>query len=494
MFTYDGRNFKAVDFAAAASDSYYSSSFSDALMFQNQAVVSGLTPTRAYAFVPWLYRAVCWRANQISRFPFALMSGEDDMTDDSVYESLLKNFKKRLWMIEAQLCLTGSAYELLETNERGRNITPRTLLSYFILPRYDNSGLTFFQFSGMNQVDVPTIIPLDRMLWWWRPNLMSEVMPGPYEAQAALGAASMLYALDSFSAAFFNRGAVPVTIAEVPPNMQPADKEEFQNWINRAVSGVRNAFKILAVRGGIKATVIGSRVRDSEAPELTALQRDNVAVAMGVPPSVIDGRSSDDSNSRSEKVAAITDTIIPEIELIFERYNDQLFSQFDLELVAHPEKLDIMQTVQLEQAQTLKDLTGGKPIMTTDEVRDWLNMEPMAEQAEPEPPAPFPIAAQPIPIPPEQITKALSEWRRETLDHLRSGGVFVLPAAPNVIPDELAVRLNGALENCKTTAEVRMAFERHWPRSEPESELAIATAELRRYNELAGQNDATHSQ
>jgi len=490
MFTYDGRNFKAVDFGAAVNDSWYTSSLSEALWLRNQSVVSGLTPVNAYALVPWLYRAVCWRANQVSRFPFSLMSGEDDVTDQPAYESLLKSFRKRLWMLEAQLCLTGAAYELLEANERGRNITPRTLLSLFVTPRYDSRGLTFFQFSNVNQADILATIPLDRMLWWWRPNFTSEVMPGPCEAQTALGAASMLYALDSFSAAFFNRGGVPVTIAEVPPNMQPADKEEFQNWINRAVMGVRNAFKILAVRGGIKATVIGSKVRDSEAPELTALQRDNVAVAMGVPPSVIDGRSSDDSNSRSEKVAAITDTVIPEIGIIFERYNDQLFSQFDLELVAHPEKLDIMQTVQLEQAQTLKDLTGGKPIMTTDEARDWLNMEPMEEKEKIEPPppvTPFPVQGQPVP--PEQITKALAEWRRAAIDNIRAGGVFVLPSVPNIIPDSLALPINAALENCKAAADVRSAFERHWPQVQPDdglSELRAARITLDRFNELAG--------
>jgi len=487
MFTYNGRNFKAVDFGAAVNDSWYTSNLSEALWLRNQSVVSGLTPVNAYALVPWLFRAVCWRANQVSRFPFSLMSGEDDVADQPAYESMLKNFRKRLWMLEAQLCLTGASYELLEANERGRNITPRTLLSLFVTPRYDSRGLIFFQFSNVNQADIPATIPLDRMLWWWRPNFTSEIMPGPCEAQAALGAASMLYALDSFSAAFFNRGAVPVTIAELPPNMQPADKEEFQNWINRAVGGVRNAFKILAVRGGIKATVIGSRVRDTEAPELTVLQRDNVAVAMGVPPSVIDGRSSDDSNSRSEKVAAITDTIIPEIGIIFERYNDQLFSQFDLELVAHPEKLDIMQTVQLEQAQTLKDLTGGKPIMTTDEARDWLNMEPMEETEKPEPSPPVtPFPTQGQPVPPEQITKALAEWRRASIDNIRAGGVFVLPSVPNIIPDSLALPINAALENCKSAADVRAAFERHWPKPDSElSELRAARITLDRFNELA---------
>ena len=133
--------------------------------------------------------------------------------------------------------------------------------------------------------------------------------------------------------------------------------------------------------------------------------------------------------------------------------------------------------------------------MTTDEAREWLNMEPMPEQAKPEVPppiaVPFPAQGQPvsseIPAQPEQITKALAEWRRETLDHLRSGGVFVLPAAPNIIPDELAVRLNAALGDCKNAADVRSAFERHWPKPDSElSELRAARITLDRFNELAG--------
>src|SRR3990167_4416211 len=103
MFTYDGRQIKSVGFGAAVSDGYYTSSLSDLSWLNNSAVVSNLTPGSAYLLVPWLYRAVNWRANQISRMPFLFeVSGHEADETDSAYASIFRNFKRRLWMIESQ--------------------------------------------------------------------------------------------------------------------------------------------------------------------------------------------------------------------------------------------------------------------------------------------------------------------------------------------------------------------------------------------------------
>ena len=482
IYTFDGKQIKSVGFGAAASDHYYTSNLSDLAYLQNQAVVGNLSPYRAYLLVPWLFRAVTLRANQISRMPFILkVGGQEVETTAPEWKSILKKFKQRLWMIEAQLIIFGAAYELIEANALGHNITPRTLLSGFVTPRYDQTGLTGFQYNGTNESNIPPNIPLDKMLWWWRPNFSTEVLPGIGEAVNALGAASMLYALDAFTANFFNRGGVKVTVFEIPPSMSPADKTEFESWLQRAVSGVRNAFRMIAVRGGLKPTVIGSDIKESEAPELTKVQRDNVAVALGVPPSVIDGRSSDDSNSRSEKVAFITDTIIPEAELIFERYNEKFFSKFNAEIIPQPEKLDIMQTVQLEQAGVLKDLTGGKPVLTVNEARDWMGLEPMTETDAPEPMQPtqpdeLPGADEAEQLPAPETPRALieaatadgkaaeaemNEWRRVALT--RVGRAIGCP-----FDDELIT--------CRKKADVRAVFESHW--SEYRDAMSVTAIKL----------------
>lgn len=252
IYTINPRGQIKASFAGAAeTEGYWVSSL--ASIVANQAVVGGLTTNSAYKLVPWLFRAITMRARHISRMPFSLMQGENDVTDDPRFATILKGMHKRLFCTEASLCLSGAAYWLLETNSRGADITPRWVLSQSMIPiATEQNGVTGFKRRvGASQTD----IPLDRLVYIWNPNFESEIKPGPGEAETALGAASMLYALDSFAANFFNRGAVKVTVFEVPDVMPNEDKELFQNFLNRALSGVRNAFKNIAVRGGIKPTV-----------------------------------------------------------------------------------------------------------------------------------------------------------------------------------------------------------------------------------------------
>lgn len=492
MFVYDGKRIeqKSVGFGAAISDSYYTSNLMDMYAAQSPAVVGGIGPLRAYMLVPWLYRGVTWRANAISRMPYVFqVGGQETDPADPTYASLFKGFKQRLWMIEAQLIIAGAAYELLEANALGRNVTPRTLLSAFVTPRYDEKGLTHFQHAGANTASVPTTLQLEKTLWWWRPNFSSEVQPGPGEALVALSAASMLYALDAFAANFFNRGGVPVWLFELPPSTSKEEKESFQNWLNRSVSGVKNAFRMLAVRTlgamAIKATRLGDNIRDTRAPELTEEQRESVAVALGVPPNVLSGNYKY-ATADSEYVGFITQTIIPEAEIIFERYNEQFFSRFDAEIIPQPEKLDVMQSVQLAQAGTLKELTGGKAIFTVNEARSWVGMEEMEVEEEPDANAeivPALVAPNEIvtgEMSPE-ITEALSTWRQMARAAVRAGKSADVPV-PAVVPFALVRAIDAELKAAQTVRAVNRVFERHWPRpADPAQAQAIErlTAEIK---------------
>ena len=474
MFSPDLRPLKAVGFNAAISDRYYTN-------YQtNDAVVGGLTGLRAYELVPWLYRAVTLRANNISSFPLALMKGKIDVTEDEANASLMKSIRRNLWLAEASKVVTGAGYWAIETNTAGRNITPRWLPSNNVLPRYTTSqGLTHFHFTGNYHEALTTEreIPLDRMVWFWEPNLQSEVQPGPAPAAVALAAASMLYALDAFTANFFNRGAVKVTVFEIPSSTSKADKDEFTNFLQRQMAGVKQAFRMLAVRGGMKPTVIGSDVKETQAPELTALQRDNVAAALGVPASIIDGRSSDESNSRSEKLAFVVDTIIPETELLVETANEKLFSRLGLELVLHPELLEVMQQVQLDQIASITEAVGG-PILTKDEGRALAGYEPLTtaqmEELTPKPavvvaPQTQPPTSEGAPLEEaeaesEIVAKALGEWRRAALDAVRAGRSAVDVSVSAAIPYRLVRAIDQDLKQATDVGQVRAAFERHWPR------------------------------
>lgn len=475
VFTFDGKSFKSVD--KGFSDSYYTS-LEEAIAARNSSVVGGLTPLAAYRLVPWLYRAVHLRALSVSRMPFDLIDeSEQVVTDNPEYKSFMRDFRQLLYLTEASKTITGQSYWWIESNSAGRNLSLDFLRSIFVRPRIQvGEGLVGFDYNDYDDPNKPKLLPLDRVVYFWNINLSSKVRPDVGEAYVALAAASMLYALDSFTAGFFNSGGVKITVFEIPPATSPSDKEEFQSFLNRALSGVRNAFKNIAVRAGVKPTVIGSSIKETEAPELNELQRDNVAVALGVPPSIINGKSSDEANQRSEMLSFYIHTIIPETELIFERANELFFSRLGLKLVTHPEKLEVMQNSQLAQVQAVTQAVGA-PVMRRDEGREFLGL-PKEEETQPAMDQQASDAIDETDL--EQLpTEAMASWRKAALEAVRTGKAPDVPVDIR-LPYALVKRIDGELRNAKTTQRVREIFARYWKQTDDSSELKRANDLLER--------------
>lgn len=431
------------------------------------SVVGGMSPLDSYERVAWTYRGISLRSRLISRFPYAWeRNGEELEEAPAEVTQLDKQLARLLYRTEASLLLYGAAYWLLDSNAYGFT-SPRWVLPSSVFPKIDkDQGLTHFY----RPLSRPPNIDLKDIVYLWEPSLNAEIGPGIAPARVALGASSQLFAMDAFAANFFNRGAVKVTVFEVPTSMPEADKQSFQSFLNRAMSGVRQAFRNIVVRGGVKPTVVGSSVRETEAPELIGLQRDNVAVALEIPPSVIDGTAANYATAQSDYFGFIANTIVPRVEWLFESINEQYLGRFGVELVAHPERLEIMQAAQLEQAQAVNALVG-KPILTLNEGRELIGYDPIDED-EIAPPAPPPGMPVRPPAPAEQegedmeqedMVGALASWRAQHLEALRAGTFYSPAPYRSRVPRDVYARLVAALEDAKTTRAVRRAFSDNWP-------------------------------
>lgn len=443
------------------------------------------TVGNAYKTVPWLYRAVNLRANSISRLPYGLYapSGDNDLSDTPKYATVRTWIRRALFNIELAKCLYGASYHLIEANRFGLNLTPRYIPTPNVSVTADYVKGVMGFILALTTGDAQ--IPPERMVWIWEPNAESEIEPGPAPAQVALKAAGALYAIDDMQARYFSGGAVPVTIALTPPTVQPEEREKLESWFNKALTGWRNAWRLRTVAAfntGMKAAdmfaQVGANPKDTAAPELTQAQRDNIAVALGVPPSVIDGRSSDEANSRAEKMAFLTDTIIPEAEIIREELNRQLFARVGVELWFNYDELEIMQTAELQNAAALQALVG-KPILSVNEAREsleyaevpggsWEEQEAQRqEEAQAQRDAFMARANQPPADDAEPSAAKMAEWRKLAL------------AAPG---QAVGAPFDNELVSCHTKSEIRAVFESHWPQPETAS-LADAVRELKRYND-----------
>jgi hypothetical protein len=338
--------------------------------------LSQTTVQVAYQGVPWFRRAIDLRANAVASFPLELQNGAgDDVSEQPEYQNVMLMTRKMLRRVERNLCKYGAAYHLLESNRYGLNITPRFIPTRFVYPIIDYQifGVTGFIISW---VKTSGEYPLEKLVWLWEPNDESEIWPGPALGEAGLKAAGILYSIQEMLNRYMGSGGVPVTAVLVPPTVDKPEREKIENWLARFAGGFRNAFKFLAVDKSTEFMQIGSLLKDMESDKLTLQQQEEVAVAMEVPPSVINGKAANFATAESEMVGFYQNSIIPRMEWLEPELNTQFFQKrLGLTLKFQPGRLKIMQILQQKQAQGVMKLVGDKPIASVNEARGMVELD-----------------------------------------------------------------------------------------------------------------------
>ena len=483
LLTFDGHNLKSID--RGFSDAWYTSTATA----RNEAVVGGLTGPAAYRLQAYVFRCVNIRALEVSNFPRMLCNASTgtDVTDDPRYHSIA-DIDGLLFRLEAARCLSGASYALIDADPRGKNIALKWTATGAVQPRYKTATKELDYFY--RQASTPHEIPLDRMIYLWNPNFEDETKPGAGESEVALGPASVLYSLDAFAANYFSTGAVKVTVFPVDPSTGQADVDVFQNFLNRRLSAVKNAFRNVVMRvrpENFKPVVIGSDFKDTAAVDITNVKREDIAMAHGMSPNVADGGYKY-ATADSEYLNFVVGTIIPRVNQTFEVLNEQFYSRLNppLELCSMKELHEAVQAAQLAQAQAVTTLVPGKQIFSVNEARAWLGKEAVAG-------GDWPTAAAQIaqsqavgdnadampPMP--QVKAALSEWRSSALAAVKAGLLASIPEPPIVVLNwPMCDAVRAELAQTKTASEVRAVFEKSWPQRTADDELSRANDLLER--------------
>lgn len=447
-----------------------------------------------YRRVPWLYRAIHLRADAIRRLPYTVRIDGDEVPLDDFDLSAALGYQLRLREVLAQLeghqALFGASYADLERNAYGRSKGFRVLHPLTIRPKIDRrAGLVGFTRSvGSETV---TYSPED-IVYIWQINLEQEIGPGTSPAQAALAAAGMLRFIQEFGRARFERGAFRPLLLLVPDNTGEADRERLENWARRMLSGIRNAFSIAAAREGVRVVEIGSEIGDLAMPDLTRLQREEIATALGIPQTLLFSNAANYATSENDYRQFYDTTIIPEAQHLLEALNKQLLDDYGIEIVEAHERLEFYQEDKERGAERLfEGFRAG--VVSPSEVRDWLDLPEFAEQvqreiidwtrtmtlarsaqaadisvmpAPPPPPQPEPPAAEAGPArrvaagaERGDMREELERWQRKALRRLAEGKhEKAVEFESSVIPDELAEAVRGALQVAETAEDVKAAF------------------------------------
>jgi len=340
-----------------------------------------LTGDQAYRQVPWVRRAVNLIARSVSHVPFVIWSGSQDVTES------IPITERLLFVTQKSLEKYSKAYWLLEGNRVGKNITPRFIPAKSVKPIVDNErGLVGFriQFSTGSRD-----FGLDEVVYFHIPSDESETECDPSPVDCVREAAGLLFAANRVASKFYAGGMVSTSLIVLPATTNDDEVKRVEGFFRRMATGMRNVFRVLGVRGAVNVENVGQTIRDARMPELVAEARDDVAVGMDIPPTVLDGKAANFATASSEWFGFVSNTVIPKAEFLEETINAQYLRRQGMTMEIQPWLLEIMQSVQLEQAQAVAALFNplpGDSLITKDEARALVGMEPIAKPM-PEPAA-----------------------------------------------------------------------------------------------------------
>lgn len=315
----------------------------------------------AYQGVPWIFRGVKLRCNALASMPLDVLKGDTVVDSSGDWQNVvgcIPNINRLLWQIEAALTVFGSAYLYREAN-RVKTVGLRFLNPQTITPRIDAAaGLTgFTRKIGAQQIELTP----EQLIYFWEYDPFVELGPAVTSpALSAMKAANTLTSFDDFVQMFFERGAVKATLLTMSGNPPPAEKERIKTWWRRFMSGLRNAFSAEVVNAdGVTPVVVGEGVSELNNKELTDAKREDIAVALGVPQTLLFSNAANYATAKQDDLHFYTKTIMPEAEFIAAVLNEQLFAPMGYRIVFRPETLEVFQQDENDRANALAALVNA---------------------------------------------------------------------------------------------------------------------------------------
>lgn len=457
--------------------------------------------------VPWLYRGVVDRANNVANLPYRVIRAGQDYDNSATWTNalgFLPNPNLLLKRLEMSLAMTGRAYLFLETNSAGYIKSVKYCSPYSISEQYNQQTGELIGYKRTIGAVAKTIdVPKSNVVAIYDPDYMTEIGPGQSSAaMAALTASGVLYNADRFISDYFRRGAIKATILAVDGG-NSAEAERLQSWWQDVVAGIKNAWTAFVVKAQqIKPTIIGEGLESLQNNEMTTERRQDISTALGVPESRMWSSAANYATRLEDEKAYFSGTIIPEAEAIAAAFNEQIFTK-DHRLDGYrweflPETLDIFQADTAQQAAaaaSLVDFIVKSPtkeicieaarvvgVEMTNEfiaaIEAWFANKDTVPQTETTESEDEPGDED---YSPQETRAALANWKRKALHALARGKSADVDFVTALIPKRTQDMLHYELQGCTTDEQIKNIFDQAMP-FDPDAELRRAIAMLERFD------------
>ncbi len=421
-----------------------------------------------YKAIPWLFRGVSLRADAVSKMPFIIMRGDNEIDSSNDYKNVVGFFpypRRLLKLVEMSMTLMGRSYLFRSRNTR-KTLGLRYLNPTTIKPDIDEvvglKGFIRTLSTGPKPLDIEDIV-----YFWYEDPWVELGPPIASPGKAALMASGVLANVDEFVAGFFKRGAIKVTLFTAK-GMPPGDRDKFLEWWKRFVGGVRNAFTTQILNAEtMQPVVVGEGLEGLAKTTLTREKQEDISTALSIPHTLLFADAANFATARQDDYHFYDKFVVPETETIEEVLNEQIFNVAGYRLKFMPQTLDIFQEDEKERsASYLHYIQAKMPPSVAVQILGIelpLGIEPTSldEFAENMREA---IAGQwgmlsPMDKPSDDGKNIdLEKWRRKALNRIKAGNPPRCNFESDVLPDDVIAYVWRMLAKATDEGDVNTIF------------------------------------
>jgi len=451
-----------------------------------------------YKAIPTIYRGIAMISHAVSTVPFQIKKGKtviDDSTDWQNKLVFIPNPRRIFSLTSESLDLTGCAYWSPRNNAAAITKELQYFAASTVKPVFDDrtGQLIEFERTRPKAVTPDKFKPNELYYFWLRDPFVEIGPPTAYPVKAALAAAGVLANLALFVAQYFERGAIRPQLVFAKGMPAKDEQQRLETWFNQLLGGIKNAFRWKIFNAdSLAVQTIGDGLDQLRDVELTEAQRQDIAMALGIPYAMLFSEAANYATANQDALNFYETTIEPRCEFIASVWNEQILRPQGYSLEFKPEGLRVYQEEERQRAQAVGQLVSAldKPeqfeiaaaIMgyeIPDEAQKLLDalkqkkeddaaqMQAQLEQQAQEPPT------NPRQEEPEarretrteqraEIQAEAERWRRKSLNAVKRGKAPNVDFDSRIIPPGLSGAIAGALDSSKTARDVERVFANVW--------------------------------
>jgi HK97 family phage portal protein len=422
-----------------------------------------------YDAVGWLYRCVDLRSASLGNLPWVLEKEGDAVwrKDDEVPDDLkwLENLPELLPLSEASMVLTSETYWFIQRTGGGiseiRWLSPTTMKPHWSA----TEGLVGY-WRDIGNGQPKRFLSLEDVVYNYKADPMHETDPDTSPAQAALSSAGVLFSIDTFTAGFFDRGAIKATLLTVPPNTKEPEREKLERWWKRFFAGVSRAWASNVVSTGVTPVQVGEGMESLSNNSLTIERREDIATTIGVPHSLVASNAANYATAEIDQRNLYTFTILPSAFKLAQAINKQLLSPLGYNFRFLPQELSIFQEDETKRSTAVLNLVNaGMPLSVALETlgydlsdENWNRLDGDLENLD------MGLVSSSGETPSfldreEEGKRAdLDKWRRKAKKNHKRNGNFAVTFDSEYLDEYETELISSALQVARTAEEVEAVF------------------------------------